>query len=81
MVPFAGWSMPFTYEELSVFQSVHHTRKSLSMFDVSHMLQVSLLPFLFCFHSLNYCFYNLCSTLLVIGQIFKLDITNQWSRN
>lgn len=40
MVPFAGWSMPSVYEDLSSIQSVTHTRSSLSMFDVSHMLQV-----------------------------------------
>ncbi len=41
MVPFAGWSLPSVYEDLSIVQSVLHTRKNLSLFDVSHMLQVS----------------------------------------
>lgn len=41
MVPFAGWSMPSVYGDLSIVQSVVHTRKKLSLFDVSHMLQVS----------------------------------------
>lgn len=41
MVPFAGWYMPTVYEGLSIIQSVLHTRKYLSLFDVSHMMQVS----------------------------------------
>ncbi len=42
MVPYAGWLMPSGYDNLSVVQSVTHTRKALSLFDVSHMLQVIL---------------------------------------
>ena len=41
MVPYAGWSMPMAYE-LSITDSALHTRNSVSLFDVSHMLQVSL---------------------------------------
>ena len=41
MVPFAGWYMPAVYGGLSIVESVRHTRKKLSLFDVSHMLQVS----------------------------------------
>lgn len=41
MVPYAGWNMPSVYEGFSIGQSVEHTRNFLSMFDVSHMLQVS----------------------------------------
>jgi len=40
MVPFAEWSMPAVYSGLSIVESVHHTRKKLSLFDVSHMMQV-----------------------------------------
>ena len=41
MVPYAGWSMPVAYD-LSITDSALHTRSSVSLFDVSHMLQVSL---------------------------------------
>lgn len=43
MVPFAGWSMPVQYKD-SIVASHLHTRSSLSLFDVSHMLQVGALP-------------------------------------
>ena len=42
MVPFAGWSMPVQYQDLSIINSTFHTRKHASLFDVSHMLQVHL---------------------------------------
>lgn len=42
MVPFAGWSMPIQYNDLSIINSTVHTRRAVSLFDVSHMLQVSL---------------------------------------
>lgn len=42
MVPFAGWSMPSVYDSFSIVQSVLHTREHLSLFDVSHMMQVSI---------------------------------------
>lgn len=42
MVPFAGWSMPVQYKDLSIIQSHHHTRESASLFDVSHMLQFKI---------------------------------------
>ena len=42
MVPFAGWSMPSVYEDQTIVQSVLHTRKNLSLFDVSHMKQVRM---------------------------------------
>ncbi|KAF9362218.1 hypothetical protein BGX34_006575 [Mortierella sp. NVP85] len=38
MVPFAGWSMPVQYSNLSVGASHHWTRNNASVFDVSHML-------------------------------------------
>ena len=41
MVPFAGWLLPVGYD-LSIMESTKHTRKAVSLFDVSHMLQVSL---------------------------------------
>ena len=41
MVPFAGWSMPVQYKE-SIVNSHLHTRTSVSLFDVSHMLQVGV---------------------------------------
>ena len=40
MVPFAGWSMPVVYSDLTIKKSVIHTREQASLFDVSHMLQV-----------------------------------------
>ncbi len=39
MVPFAGYLMPVQYGSLSITQSHLHTRKAVSVFDVSHMLQ------------------------------------------
>ena len=42
MVPFAGWSMPLQYEDLTIINSTHHTRNAASLFDVSHMLQVRI---------------------------------------
>lgn len=42
MVPFAGWSMPVQYGGHSIVDSVLHTRRNASIFDVSHMLQVSV---------------------------------------
>lgn len=39
MVPFAGYLMPVQYANLSITQSHLHTRESVSVFDVSHMLQ------------------------------------------
>eukprot|EP01134_Creolimax_fragrantissima_P005686 CFRG5686T1 len=38
---FAGWSMPMSYSDMGALESHHHTRKSASIFDVSHMLQLS----------------------------------------
>ena len=40
MVPFAGWSMPVQYDNMSIIESTLHTRNHASIFDVSHMLQV-----------------------------------------
>ena len=51
MVPFAGWSMPVQYGNLSIAKSVIHTRQNVSLFDVSHMLQVSGIS-----TSCNFCF-------------------------
>ncbi|OQR79321.1 aminomethyltransferase, partial [Tropilaelaps mercedesae] len=39
MVSFAGYSMPVQYADLSLSASHVHTRKHVSLFDVSHMLQ------------------------------------------
>jgi len=41
MVEFAGWSMPVQYKD-SHINSHMHTRQHCSIFDVSHMLQVSV---------------------------------------
>ncbi|ORZ15469.1 hypothetical protein BCR41DRAFT_353813 [Lobosporangium transversale] len=38
MVPYAGWSMPVLYSNLSVGASHNWTRTNASVFDVSHML-------------------------------------------
>ena len=40
MVAFAGWSLPMQYRDSHV-NSHLHTRQHCSLFDVSHMLQVS----------------------------------------
>ena len=40
MVDFAGWSMPVQYKD-SHIASHMHTREHCSIFDVSHMLQVT----------------------------------------
>ena len=40
MVPFEGWMLPVQYD-LGIMESTVHTRKAASLFDVSHMLQVS----------------------------------------
>lgn len=37
MVPFAGFSMPLQYADLSHVESHHWTREKASLFDVSHM--------------------------------------------
>lgn len=39
MVEFAGWDMPLQYNSLGMLSSHDWTRKSASIFDVSHMLQ------------------------------------------
>ncbi|KAF4210321.1 hypothetical protein CNMCM8980_004341 [Aspergillus fumigatiaffinis] len=39
MVPFAGYSMPLQYSDLSHVESHHWTREKASLFDVSHMVQ------------------------------------------
>ncbi|RLL93899.1 hypothetical protein CFD26_100147, partial [Aspergillus turcosus] len=36
MVPFAGYSMPLQYSDLSHVESHHWTRQKASLFDVSH---------------------------------------------
>lgn len=41
-VDFAGYSMPVQYGDLSIPQSTLHTRKHVSVFDVSHMLQTEI---------------------------------------
>lgn len=42
MFSFAGWSMPMSYRNMSVTESVNWTRKHASLFDVSHMLQTRI---------------------------------------
>lgn len=42
MVPFAGYSMPLQYNDLSIIDSHRHTRTNVSLFDVSHMLQMEI---------------------------------------
>ncbi|PJF17566.1 Aminomethyltransferase [Paramicrosporidium saccamoebae] len=44
MVPFAGWLMPIQFDGTSVLESVRHTRRHASLFDVSHMLQCRFSP-------------------------------------
>ncbi|PHH73250.1 hypothetical protein CDD82_5568 [Ophiocordyceps australis] len=39
MVPFAGYSLPIQYQDSSISDSHHFTRKHASIFDVSHMVQ------------------------------------------
>lgn len=39
MVPYAGWSMPVYYADQSHILSHIHTRKHVSVFDVTHMVQ------------------------------------------
>ena len=40
--PFAGWQMPLQYTGAGILAEHHHTRKSASLFDVSHMSQIRL---------------------------------------
>lgn len=40
MVAFAGWTLPVQYRDSHVVSHLH-TRQHCSLFDVSHMLQVS----------------------------------------
>lgn len=42
MVDFAGWALPVSYPDLSHVESHLHTRKGVSIFDVSHMLQLHI---------------------------------------
>jgi aminomethyltransferase len=42
MVPFAGYSMPVQYSDLSLVESHNWTRQKASLFDVSHMSVRSL---------------------------------------
>ncbi|PAV72448.1 hypothetical protein WR25_02635 [Diploscapter pachys] len=42
LVPFAGYEMPVQYADLSISESSIHTRKHVSIFDVSHMLQTHI---------------------------------------
>lgn len=42
MVDFAGWSLPVSYPDLSHVESHLHTRQGVSIFDVSHMLQLHI---------------------------------------
>ncbi|CAL2045324.1 hypothetical protein CAEBREN_09331 [Caenorhabditis brenneri] len=42
LVEFAGYDMPTQYGDLSIKESTIHTRKHVSLFDVSHMLQTHI---------------------------------------
>jgi len=42
MVTFAGYDMPVQYPDLTIKDSTIHTRKHVSIFDVSHMLQTEI---------------------------------------
>ncbi|CAJ0961858.1 unnamed protein product, partial [Mesorhabditis belari] len=42
LVNFAGYEMPVQYTDLSIKDSTLHTRKHVSIFDVSHMLQTHI---------------------------------------
>ena len=55
MVSFADWSLPVQYGDHSITDSSIHTRQKASIFDVSHMLQVSLCSKYMCIHA--YCTY------------------------
>lgn len=43
MVPFAGYSMPVQYSDLSVGESHAWTREKASLFDVGHMYVLEFL--------------------------------------
>lgn len=43
MVNFGGFMLPVQYSDLGISASHLHTRKSASLFDVSHMLQTEIL--------------------------------------
>lgn len=43
MVPFAGYDMPVAYGSIGIGASHIHTRENLSIFDVSHMLQMKVM--------------------------------------
>lgn len=43
MVPFAGYSMPLSYEEVGQVASHNHVRTSAGLFDVGHMVQSKIL--------------------------------------
>lgn len=42
MTNFANFLMPVQYSKLSIAESATHTRKNVSIFDVSHMLQTEI---------------------------------------
>ncbi|KJH52148.1 putative aminomethyltransferase [Dictyocaulus viviparus] len=42
IIRFAGFDMPVQYSDLSIQESCRHTRKHVSIFDVSHMLQTHI---------------------------------------
>jgi hypothetical protein len=44
MIPFAGYSMPVQYSDLSLVESHNWTRQKASLFDVSHMSVGSPFP-------------------------------------
>ncbi len=44
MVPFAGFAMPVKYDGVGIIESHLHCRTNASVFDVSHMGQVFVLP-------------------------------------
>jgi aminomethyltransferase len=42
MVEFAGWSLPVQYNDFGIIDSCLHTRSKASLFDVSHMGQLTI---------------------------------------
>lgn len=55
MVNFGGYMLPVNYSDMSIKNSHLFTRKSASLFDVSHMLQTEIYGEYFYVY---YCFFN-----------------------
>lgn len=72
MVPFAGWSMPVQYKD-SIVASHLHTRSSLSLFDVSHMLQVGALPvYIHTYSTCTYICMYMCIDIILCTYVFYI---------